>query len=30
MLLTTTVPILGKTKDDGKQKPAIYKRYDYG
>jgi hypothetical protein len=30
MLLTTTVPILGKTKDDGKKKPAIYKRYDYG
>ena len=30
MILTTTVPILGRTKDDGKRKPAIYKRYDYG
>jgi hypothetical protein len=30
MLLTTTVPILGKTRDDDKFKPAIYKRYDFG
>jgi hypothetical protein len=30
MLLTTTVPILGKTRDDDKNKPAIYKRYDFG
>jgi hypothetical protein len=29
MLLTTTVPILGRTKDDEKDKPAIYKRYDF-
>ena len=29
MILTTTVPILGRTKDDGKRKPTIYKRYDY-
>jgi hypothetical protein len=28
MLLTTTVPILGKTRDDGKGKPAIISRYD--
>ena len=29
LVLTTVVPIIGKTKDDGKQKPAIIKFYDY-
>ena len=29
LLLSTMQPILGTTKDDGKQKPAIYKLYDY-
>jgi hypothetical protein len=28
MILTTTVPILGKSRDDGKGKPAIICRYD--
>jgi hypothetical protein len=28
MLMTTTVPIMGKTRDDGKKKPALFKRYD--
>jgi hypothetical protein len=28
MLLTTTVPLLGVTKDDLKKKPAVYRRYD--
>lgn len=28
MLLTTKEPIMGRTKDDGKEKPAIYKEYD--
>jgi hypothetical protein len=30
MMLTTTCPILGKTWDDERFKPALYKRYDYG
>jgi hypothetical protein len=30
MLITSTIPILGKTRDDHRQKPALYKRYDYG
>lgn len=29
LLLTTMKPILAVTKDDGKQKPAIYKLYDF-
>jgi hypothetical protein len=29
MAMTTTVPILGKTRD-GKRKPAVLKRYDNG
>jgi hypothetical protein len=29
MLLTTTVPIMGVTKDDQKKKPGTYRRYDY-
>ena len=29
LLLSPMQPILGTTKDDGKQKPAIYKLYDY-
>ena len=29
LLLFTMQPILGTTKDNGKQKPAIYKLYDY-
>lgn len=29
LLLTTVVPILGKTKDDNKMKPALFKLYDY-
>jgi hypothetical protein len=28
MILTTTEPLMGKTKDDGKKKPALFKRYD--
>jgi hypothetical protein len=28
MALTTTVPIMGRTKDD-KKKPALLKRYDF-
>lgn len=30
MAITSTVPILGKTVDDDRAKPAIFKRYDYG
>jgi hypothetical protein len=30
MVITSTVPILGKTKDDNHAKPALYKRYDFG
>ena len=29
LLLTTTQPLLGNTMDDGKNKPAIYKLYDF-
>jgi hypothetical protein len=29
MCLTTTQPILGRTKDDNREKPAILKRYDF-
>ncbi len=29
MILTTTVPLMGTTKDDEKEKPAIFKRYDF-
>jgi hypothetical protein len=29
MALTTTVPIIGKTRDDNQEKPALFKRYDY-
>jgi len=29
LMLTTTRPLLGKTKDDGKNKPALYKLYDF-
>lgn len=29
MALTTTQPILGRTRDDDRQKPAILKRYDF-
>jgi hypothetical protein len=29
MALTTTVPILGRTRDDHKKKPAVLKRYDF-
>ena len=29
LLLSTMQPILGTTKNDGKQKPSIYKLYDY-
>jgi hypothetical protein len=29
MALTTTVPLLGVTKDDLKRKPAPFRRYDY-
>jgi hypothetical protein len=28
MIMTTTVPILGRTRDDGKRKPALFRRYD--
>jgi hypothetical protein len=30
MALTTTVPILGKTRDDNREKPAVLLRYDHG
>jgi hypothetical protein len=30
MLITSTRPILGKTTDDDRFKPAIFKRYDFG
>jgi hypothetical protein len=30
MLLTTTVPIVGKTMDDGKDRPAIISLYNFG
>ena len=30
MGITSTRPILGKTVDDDRAKPAIFKRYDYG
>jgi hypothetical protein len=30
MIITSTVPYLGVTKDDGRQKPALYKEYDFG
>jgi hypothetical protein len=30
MIITSTVPFLGVTKDDGRQKPALYKEYDFG
>ena len=29
LLLSTTRPLLGITKDDGKKKPALYKLYDF-
>jgi hypothetical protein len=29
LLLTTTTPILGRTVDDGKEKPAIVMFYNY-
>jgi hypothetical protein len=29
MVLTTTSPIMGVTKDDNKEKPAILKAYDF-
>ena len=29
VMLTTTHPLLGTTKDDGKEKPALYKLYDF-
>lgn len=29
MIITTTCPIIGKTKDDNMEKPALYKRYDF-
>jgi hypothetical protein len=29
MLLTTTTPIIGKTKDDGKDRPALISLYNY-
>ena len=29
VILTTKRPMLGKTKDDGKEKPAIFKYYDF-
>ena len=29
LMMTTTRPLLGKTKDDGKNKPALYKLYDF-
>jgi hypothetical protein len=30
MIITSTVPYLGVTKDDGREKPALYKEYDFG
>jgi len=30
MGITSTLPILGKTVDDDRAKPAIFKRYDNG
>jgi hypothetical protein len=29
LLMTTTVPVMGRTIDDGRKKPALYKLYDY-
>ena len=29
VMLTTTHPLLGTTKDDGKEKPSLYKLYDF-
>ena len=29
LLLSTMRPIMGVTKDDGKQKPGLYKLYDF-
>ena len=29
LMLTTLLPLNGKTKDDGKQKPALPKLYDF-
>ena len=30
MVITSTSPVMGVTKDDGKSKPAVMKVYDYG
>ena len=30
MLITSTTPFIGVTIDDGRQKPALYKQYDFG
>ena len=30
MVITSTSPVMGVTKDDGKSKPAVMKAYDYG
>ena len=30
MLITSTEPFIGVTIDDGRQKPALYKQYDFG
>jgi hypothetical protein len=30
MMITSTTPIIGVTMDDGRQKPALYKQYDFG
>ena len=29
LMLSTLLPLLGTTKDDGKKKPALYKLYDF-
>jgi hypothetical protein len=30
MIITSTTPFLGLTKDDNRFKPALYKEYDFG
>jgi hypothetical protein len=30
MVITSTPPVMGVTRDDGKYKPAVIKAYDYG
>ena len=30
MLITSTTPYMGVTIDDGREKPALFKQYDFG